>query len=304
MGRSRLYLRKLDFPPATILEHLIAHFPNVSAETWRERVERGRVTVEDGGPLLKDAPYQHGITIYYERETAAEPPSPESETILYRDAEILVADKPHGMPVTPAGEYVERSLLFRLQQSTGVEALSPIHRLDRETAGLVLFSVNTHTRADYHRLFAKATIAREYLAIAQLPDTPQRHWRVENRIEDGTPWFVQRIVDGIPNAVTAIELLDIRGNLGLFLLNPKTGKKHQLRVHMASIGAPILGDPFYPQIRDKHPGEPPLQLLAHRLTFTDPLNGAPRRFQSARTLGKEELAADCADYADLNLRNL
>jgi tRNA pseudouridine32 synthase/23S rRNA pseudouridine746 synthase len=284
MGRSRLYLRKLDSPPATILDHLIAHFPNVSAETWRERIERGRVTLEDGGLLRADAVYQHGITIYYEREAAAEPPSTESETILYRDAVILVADKPHGMPVTPGGEYVERSLLFRLQESTGVEALSPIHRLDRETAGLVLFSVNAQTRADYHRLFAKATIAREYLAIAQLPHTPQRHWRVETRIEDGTPWFVQRIVDGIVNAVTVIELLAVSGNLGLFRLTPKTGKKHQLRVHMASIGAPILGDPFYPRLRDKQAGDPPLQLLAHRLMFIDPLNGAPRDFKSTRTL--------------------
>lgn len=284
MGRSRLYLRKLDSPPATILEHLIAHFKNVPPETWRERIERGRVTLEDGEPLSEDAAYRHGITIYYERESASEPPSTESETILYRDDEILVADKPHGMPVTPAGDYVERSLLFRLQKSTGVETLSPLHRLDRETAGLVLFSVNAQTRADYHRLFAKATIEREYLAIAPLPDTAQRHWRVENRIEDGTPWFVQRIVEGIVNAVTTIELLSVRDKLGLFRLTPKTGKKHQLRVHMASIGAPILGDPFYPQIREKEAGEPPLQLLAHRLSFSDPLNGLQHDFKSARTL--------------------
>lgn len=285
MGRSRLYLQKLDSPPATILAHLIAHFPSVSAQIWQERVAKGSVTLDDGSALRESDPYQHGITIHYERENASEPPSPESETVLYQDSEILVADKPHGMPVTPAGDYVERSLLFRLQKSTSLSDLSPIHRLDRETAGLTLFSVNTDSRARYHELFAKKTVEREYLAVAHLPDTPGRkHWLVENRIDAGTPWFVQHIVEGLPNAKTVIELLENRGDTGLFRLTPSTGKKHQLRVHMASIGAPIVGDPFYPQVREKHEGEPPLQLLAYRLAFTDPVSGAPRSFASTRQL--------------------
>src|SRR5688572_14674582 len=195
MGRSRLYLPKLDNPPSTVLHHLISHFPNVTAETWRERVQHGRVTLEDGTLLGESDAYQHGITIYYERETADEPPSPEPETILYQDDRILVADKPHGMPVTPAGDYVERSLLFRLQKSTGLADLSPVHRLDRETAGLVLFSINPDTRGRYHQLFDKQSVEREYLAIAHLPKTAQKHWLIENRIEAGTPWFVQQIVE-------------------------------------------------------------------------------------------------------------
>ena len=286
MGRSRLYLPKLDSPPATILDHLIAHFPNVAAGIWRDRVRQGRVTLESGTPLGESHPYQHGITIYYERETAAEPPAPESETVLYQDDEILVADKPHGMPVTPAGDYVERSLLFRLQKSTGLTGLSPIHRLDRETAGLVLFSVKAETRGRYHQLFEKQTVEREYLAIARLASTPGRkHWLVETRIEAGTPWFTQRIVEGLPNAKTVIELVEVHGDTRFFRLTPKTGKKHQLRVHMASIGAPILGDPFYPEVREKQPEEPPLQLLAHWLAFTDPVSGKPCNFTSTRRLG-------------------
>jgi tRNA pseudouridine32 synthase/23S rRNA pseudouridine746 synthase len=285
MGRSRLYLPKLDFPPKTLLDHLIAHFPNVRAEVWRERFARGRVTLEDGTALHGNQTYQQGITIYYERENAAEPPTSESETILYQDSEILVADKPHGMPVTPAGDYVERSLLIRLQKSTGLTDLSPIHRLDRETAGLVLFSVKADIRGHYHELFAKQTVEREYVAIAHLPGTAQKHWLIENRIEAGTPWFVQRIVEGLPNAKTVMELLEIRGEAGRFRLTPKTGKKHQLRVHMASIGAPIVGDPFYPQVREKQEGEPALQLLAQRLAFTDPVNGSQRSFTSTRRLG-------------------
>jgi tRNA pseudouridine32 synthase/23S rRNA pseudouridine746 synthase len=286
MGRSRLYLPKLESSPPTILDHLIAYFPNVTAKVWRERVQGGRVTLDDGTPLPQDHAYQHGITIYYEREAADEPSSPESETILLQDDEILVADKPHGMPVTPGGDYVERSLLFRLQKSTGLTDLSPIHRLDRETAGLVLFSVKAETRGRYQQLFEKKAIEREYFAIAHVASTlAQKHWLVENRIEAGTPWFTQRIVEGLPNAKTVIGLVEVHGDTGLFRLTPKTGKKHQLRVHMASIGAPIVGDPFYPQVREKEESEPPLQLLAHRLAFTDPLNSMPRSFTSTRQLG-------------------
>ena len=286
MGRSRLYLAKFDSPPPTILDHLIAHFSNVTADTWRERVQQGRVTLEDGTALRESAPYQHGITVYYERETPEEPPASESESILHQDDEILVIDKPHGMPVTPAGDYVERSLVFRLQKSTGLTDLTPIHRLDRETAGLVLFSIKAGTRGRYHQLFEKKTVEREYLAIAHLPITrTQKYWLIENRIDAGAPWFTQCIVEGLPNAKTVIELVETHGDTGLFRLTPKTGKKHQLRVHMLSIGAPILGDPFYPEVREKQEGEPPLQLLAHRLTFTDPVSGAPHNFISARRLG-------------------
>jgi tRNA pseudouridine32 synthase/23S rRNA pseudouridine746 synthase len=284
MGRSRLYLPKLDSPPATILDHLIGHFPNVTKEIWRDRVLGGRVTLEGGTALREDQVYQHGITIYYERESADEPPSPESETILYQDDQILVVDKPHGMPVTPAGEYVERSLLFRLQKSTSLTDIAPMHRLDRETAGLVLFGVNASDRGRYQRLFETGTIDREYLAVAHLPHTGQKHWLIENRIEEGTPWFVQRVAEGLPNTKTVIELLDVHGDMGLFRLTPKTGKKHQLRVHMLSIGAPIVGDPLYPQVREKKESDPPLQLIAHRLAFTDPVSGAPRSFSSSRKL--------------------
>lgn len=266
MGRSRLYLRKLESPPATILEHLIAHFPKISAQTWRDRIARGMVTT-NGTPVEESSPYRHGLTLEYEREMPEEPAALASESIVYQDDEILVADKPHGMPVTPAGDYVKRSLLFRLQQQTGCSELSPIHRLDRETAGLVLFSVNAASRARYHRLFEKNQVEREYLAVAQLPKTNQREWIVENRIAAGTPWFTQRIVAGGVNAITAIELIETHEHVGLFRLKPQTGKKHQLRVHMTSIGAPIVGDPYYPEVREKSSDEPPLQLLACRLAF-------------------------------------
>ena len=282
---SRLYLPKLESPPATILEYLIGHFPQVSPQTWRKRIERGAVTSGEGDFVTRDTPYRHGMTIFYRKEVASEPDTPEEEIILYMDAEILVADKPHGMVVTPVGDYVERSLLVRLQRRTGLNTLVPAHRLDRQTAGVVLLSVNPETRPHYHALFADGTIEREYRAVAHMEGTPEkRAWRVENRIEAGEPWYRERIVDGPANAVTDIELIEAGRGTGLFRIRPQSGKKHQVRLHMASIGFPIVGDRLYPDMKDVSEPESPLQLLAQRLAFPDPLNGEARIFQSAREL--------------------
>ena len=282
---SRLYLPKLESPPATIFEHLLARFPQVHRDIWNARVSRGLVTLSDGAALREDSPYRHGITVFYRKEVPTEPAPIEEALIVYRDEDIIVADKPHGMPVTPAGEYLERSLLVRLQKSTGLATLAAMHRLDRETAGLLLLTIQPAARGQYHRLFSEGTIQREYLAVAHILAAPNRkHWRVENRIEPGEPWYRQRIVEGPPNAITEIELLELQERAGFFRLVPESGKKHQLRVHMTSIGFPIVGDPFYPTVREKQEGDPPLQLLARRLAFIDPLSGAPRSFTSAREL--------------------
>jgi tRNA pseudouridine32 synthase/23S rRNA pseudouridine746 synthase len=282
---SRLYLPKLESPPITILEYLIAHFPNVLPRIWRERVACGLVTVDNGTTLRQDSPYRHGITILYRKAVPSEPEALEAELVVYRDDEIIVVDKPHGMLVTPAGEHVERSLLVRLQRSTGLATLAPMHRLDRETAGILLFAINPSSRSRYHQLFAKGLIEREYLAVADVVDSPDRkQWRVENRLEAGNLWYSQRIVEGVVNAITEIQLINLRGRVGLFRLTPKTGKKHQLRVHMASLGFPIVGDPLYSKIRENPHGDPPMQLLASRLAFIDPLSGLPRSFTSVRNL--------------------
>jgi tRNA pseudouridine32 synthase/23S rRNA pseudouridine746 synthase len=293
--KSRLYLPKIASPPQTILDYLIAHFPHVAADAWRDRMARGQIAIDEeideGIALHADSPYRHGVTVLYSREAAEEPPASVSETILYRDEHILIADKPHGMVVTPSGDCVERSLLVRLQRHTGENGLAPVHRLDRETAGVVLFAIHTGVRAQYHRLFAERTIEREYEAVAKLNnDSAEIEWRVENRLEQGAPWYRRRIADASegrnrgPNAATRIERLESRDGWGLFRLRPETGKKHQLRVHMASLGFPIAGDLLYPEIRNARHGDPPLQLLACRLAFNDPLSGEPRSFKSAQTL--------------------
>ena len=285
---SRLHLPKLAPAPKTVLEYLISHFPHIPAQTWRERIANGKVTLDDGSKLTQDFPYRHGVTVMYSREIAREPEADVEATILFRDANILVADKPHGMVVTPSGEHVKRSLLAHLQKRSSLEKLAPIHRLDRETAGVVLFTVNTEVRARYHALFSSRAVEREYLAVAETGNIGrQRKWDVRNRLEAGEPWYRRRIAkaDGVEaNAITRIELLETRNGLGLFRLLPETGKKHQLRVHMASIGCPVVGDLLYPAIQERPQQDSPLQLLAYRLSFIDPLSGEPRRFVSAQQL--------------------
>jgi tRNA pseudouridine32 synthase/23S rRNA pseudouridine746 synthase len=288
---SRLYLPKFDNPPETIFEYLLARFPQVTAAVWRERLLRGLVTLSDGTALNEQSPYRHGTTVFYRKEVFREPALLEDPLIVYRDDEIIVADKPHGIPVTPSGQHIERSLFIRLQRMTELPDLAPIHRLDLDTAGLVLFTVRTGTRAHYHALFAGGRIEREYVAVAHT-EGPRREtrWRIENRIGPGEPWFLQRIVEGEINAITEIRLDGLREGIGRFRLFPKTGKRHQLRVHMASIGYPIAGDPLYPAVRQKRAEDPPLQLLARRLAFVDPLTGEARSFTSSRALS---LTIDC-----------
>jgi len=285
---SRLHLPKLEPAPKTILEHLIAHFPHIHAQIWQERVAKGKITLDDGVAVTAESPYRHGVTVLYAREVPLEPVAYGEETILFQNADILVADKPHGMVVTPAGDHVERSLLVRLQKRTGLATLAPVHRLDRETAGVVLFTIHAKSRGPYHQLFSSRNVEREYLAVAKLgAEAFQKKWNIRNRMEAGEPWYRRRVAGDTetePNAITYIELKESRNGVGLFRLLPETGKKHQLRVHMASIGCPIIGDRLYPEIRDEHEPGPPLQLLAHRLSFIDSLSGEPRNFVSGQQL--------------------
>jgi tRNA pseudouridine32 synthase / 23S rRNA pseudouridine746 synthase len=272
-------------PPTTVLEHLLSRFPHIHASIWRGRISQGLVTLSDGTTLYEDSPYRHGITVFYKKQVPSEPLALEEPVVVYRDEEIMVVDKPHGMPVTPAGEYIERSLLAVLQRGSDLPDLSPMHRLDTATAGLVLLTIKPAARAPYHRLFSDGMIEREYTATAHVTVPPeQRQWRLENRLAQGEPWYRQRIVEGAANAVTEIALVDYRDGIGRFRLLPKSGKKHQLRVHMASIGFPIVGDPLYPVIRRDRERSLSLQLLAFRLAFIDPLAGASREFVSARKL--------------------
>lgn len=280
---------RLQLPPGdwgSLLEGLCARFPRIDRLQWESRFARGRVQDAQGRALPPDMPYQVGLEIRYFREVADEPVIPFVESILHHDAHLLVADKPHFLPTAPAGAFVRETLLARLVERTGNADLVPLHRLDRLTAGLVLFSTRPETRDAYQRLFRERRIEKTYEALA--PALPDLRFPLErhSRLQPGEPFFRMAEVAGEPNARTRIEVIDAHGPVWRYRLAPESGRKHQLRVHMAALGAPILGDGFYPQLQERTQGggEPPLQLLAQALAFDDPLTGQRRRFCSALTL--------------------
>ncbi|GFO70214.1 RNA pseudouridylate synthase [Geomonas limicola] len=274
-------------PYPTLVEFLSTRFPRISASIWQRRLAQGKLLDKEGVPLALDVPYRPGTRVFYFREVEAEEAIPFQERILYQDDQILVCCKPHFLPVTPVGRFVEQSLLYRLRRSTGIHDLVPLHRIDRETAGLVLFSVNPETRSRYYELFKRGEVCKEYLALAPVAEVPaQRHWRVENRLVPGEPWFRMQVVPGEVNARSTIELSELVDGVGRFRLAPLTGKTHQLRVHLSDLGFPIMNDRLYPRLKDQAPDDfdRPLKLLARRLEFVDPVSGVPRKFQSDREL--------------------
>lgn len=280
---------RLQLPPgpwSTVLDALCARFPAIDRETWRSRFARGRVLDADGAALTESAPFRVGAEIRYFREVDAEPRLAAQETILHFDDHLIVVDKPHFLPVTPGGFYVNETLVARLLQRFGNPEIVPLHRLDRLTAGVVLFSNNPATRARYQALFRDRTIDKRYEAIA--PPLPAQSWPLErhSRLVRGEPFFLTREVEGAPNALTRIDVIERGPDDWRYALVPVTGRKHQLRVHMAALGAPIRNDPLYPQLLDQAPDdlERPLKLLARSLAFVDPLDGTARRFESGQSL--------------------
>ncbi|VXB24787.1 Pseudouridine synthase [Luteimonas sp. 9C] len=276
---SRLQLPAGDW--ATVVDALVARFPQVDAATWRDRIERGRVLDAQGEPITLETPHRVGAEIGYYREVVDEPVIDAAERILHIDDHLVVADKPHGLPVTPTGAFVTQTLLTRLAATLGNPDLVPLHRIDRGTAGLVLFSADPASRARYQALFRESRIRKTYEALASpLPDLVFPLTR-RSRIERGDPFFRMCETDGTPNSETRIDVYERGARLWRYALSPVSGRKHQLRVHMAALGAPILHDPWYPALRDDADAmRPPLQLLARAVAFDDPLDGRPRVFES------------------------
>lgn len=272
----------------TVLDFLAERLPVVTRQAWAERIASGQVLQENGQPVVEAQAYASGQRLYYYRSVEDEPELPEHETIVFEDEHLLVADKPHFMPVTPSGKYVQQSLLVRLKRQTGCADLSPIHRIDRETAGLVLLSKQPQDRNAYQALFRNRRVHKTYEAVAARPAgaiLPQVH---RSRLEEDALFFRMREVAGEPNSETHVRLLREAGEHALYELSPVTGKRHQLRVHMLALGTPIESDQFYPKVLkgpdDAEDFRQPLQLLARSVTFTDPVTGQSRHFTSERNL--------------------
>ncbi len=270
----------------TLGEYLAFRFPMVSADSWQLRMARGEVLDEQGGRVAYDDPFRGGACIFYYRERVGETPIPFEENILFLNDELLVVDKPHFLPVTPGGRFLHETLLVRLKRKTGIDTLVPVHRLDRETAGVMLMSVNPATRSVWQSLFRFRQVEKVYEALAPWRDDLKLPIDVCSRIERDEQFFRVKEVDGEPNAFSRIEVIERRGEHALYRLLPSTGKMHQLRVHMNSLGIPILNDGFYPVALPCKGDDfsSPLKLLARSLSFTDPVSGDARRFESQRQL--------------------
>jgi tRNA pseudouridine32 synthase/23S rRNA pseudouridine746 synthase len=285
-GVSPSYIWLPEGPWKSVLTFLEVRFPAVGRGTWIGRMNRGQVVDANGSRLTPDSPFRRGARVFYYRELEAETPIPFVETILYQDAHILVADKPHFLPVIPSGRFLHESLLVRLKKKTGLPHLSPFHRIDRETAGVVVFSVDPATRGAYQSLFQKREMEKTYEALARGTPRAEFPMRYRSRMVEGRPFFRMEEAEGVPNSETHIAVLRRMGDATLYALQPITGKKHQLRVHLAALGIPILNDTFYPDVQPcmEDNFAMPLKLLARSISFHDPISGTRRCFNSDRTL--------------------
>ena len=289
VSASRVFL-PADQAHPNLLQFFIAQFPHIQASEWEQRFDQSLILDIEGQPLSASDPYQPNTHLMYFRRLAREPEIPFEEQILFQDEHILVADKPHFLPVTPSGLYLHQTLLNRLKKKTGIQTLSPIHRIDRDTAGLVIFSVNPDERAQYQNLFRDRTVKKIYEAIAPCSDEliSQLPMVYQSRLEESEHFLQMEEVEGEPNADTLIELIQIKQPWAKYRLTPGSGKKHQLRCHLNVLNVPIKYDQIYPTLTPYQEYDldvsKPLQLLAKEISFLDPVTKKPRSFMSQKTL--------------------
>jgi tRNA pseudouridine32 synthase/23S rRNA pseudouridine746 synthase len=311
------------FSPGTIAHFLAHQFPVISAHEWSHRIAAGNVVDEHGVAVTPTRAFEAGLRIYYYRALETEPRIPFDEVILFQDEQLVVVDKPHFLPVIPSGRYLQETLLVRLKRKLGIDTLVPIHRIDRGTAGVIVFSVQESTRGKYQQLFATRDVRKTYEAVALInhalhfplthasclaPDehfmrmkevpgeaNSQTHFEIireltapcTNQLSPTPTRTVASPPTPTPSHALASTLTPV---FALYRLRPITGRKHQLRVHCAALEIPIVNDPMYPTFLPEPARDAPedfskpLQLLARTVEFTDPITGAARTFTSARQL--------------------
>ncbi len=289
VSASRVYL-PADQSHANLLNFFVKQFPHIAEGEWVSRFKEGLILDQEGQALAANDAYLPNTHLIYFRRLEREPEIPYEEHILYQDEHILVADKPHFLPVTPSGLYLHQTLLNRLKKATGIQTLSPIHRIDRDTAGLVIFSVNPNERAQYQNLFRDRVVKKVYEAIAPYSNDLEQKLPMsyESRLEESEHFLQMHEIEGEPNSDTLIELIDKKQPWAKYRLTPGSGKKHQLRCHLNALQIPIKNDQIYPLLTPYQEYDldfsKPLQLLAKEISFLDPLTSAARFFISSQKL--------------------
>ncbi len=254
-------------------------------EAAAARVLAGEV-VDAGGVVITAATVlPPGSHVYLYRELPDEVVVPYPVPVLHRDENIVVVDKPHFLATMPRGGHVAQTALVRLRRELELPELSPAHRLDRLTAGVLLFTTRREVRGAYQTMFARGLTRKTYLARSSATPDVDLPTVVRSRIIKRRSQLQAFEEPGEPNAETLVEAL---GD-GVYRLTPHTGRTHQLRVHMAALGLPIDNDPLYPDVIDVAADDftAPLRLVAHRLEFDDPLTGESRSFVSSRGLADD-----------------
>ncbi|MEU8675856.1 RluA family pseudouridine synthase [Streptomyces sp. NPDC048560] len=290
-GIDPVRLRLPEDPRAghmTVRDHLLERFgAAIGADRVDSMFAEGRFVGADGAAVGPDEPYTAGRHLWFHRDFAPEEPVPFPVGVVYRDAHLVVADKPHFLATTPRGRHITETAVARLRRELGNGLLQPAHRLDRLTAGLVLFVVRPEERGAYQTMFRDRVVRKEYEAVAPYDPRLAFPRTVRSRIVKERGVIAAREEPGEPNSESRIELLEHREGLGRYRLLPATGRTHQLRVHMNALGLPLLHDPVYPVVEEESGPDDyarPLQLLARVLEFTDPVTGGPRRFESGLRL--------------------
>jgi tRNA pseudouridine32 synthase/23S rRNA pseudouridine746 synthase len=266
-------------------DHLVERLPRLPAERIDAMLAERRFVGSDG-PIAPDAAYEPAAYVWFHRDLPVEAPVPFPIEVVHRDDELLVVDKPHFMATIPRGQHILETALVRLRREHDLPDLSPAHRLDRMTAGLLMFVVRREHRGAYQTLFRDRRVHKTYEALARHDPALELPRTVRSRIVKERGVITAQEVEGPVNAETLVELLEHHDGTGRYRLTPTTGRTHQLRLHMSSLGIPIVGDDFYPVLTERALDDftTPLQLLAATLEFTDPVTGEPRRFRSRRTL--------------------
>lgn len=278
----------LEPPWATMRAFLIDRLP--ARAMVAQMLDAGEFFDHAGTAMSGDEPYRPHVFVWFHRKLAPETPVPFPIKVLHRDERIVVVDKPHFLATTPRGAHVQETALVKVRLAFDLPELAPAHRLDRLTAGVLVFTARREYRGSYAGVFQSGGAHKMYDALAPFDPAVEFPRRIVGRIEKRRGSLQAELVDGEPNTETLVEIEEVRGAYARYRLTPTTGKTHQLRLHMASLGLPILGDSLYPTVMDVDPDDfaAPLQLIARRLQFTDPLDGAPRDFTSRFALGWPE----------------